>query len=209
MPKGKKSDARISNTTGSNTDADVLTEIESHVFELVEQYINALDNPDEIYNNNGLFVDMLKYIYKYYISALLGNNNSYGNRYDYKVLDELFSIYTTLVYRYKKNNRPLISEYCIFTHVSENTLDRIRCGSVKKISDGDIENVKRWFTECKNALANGSNVFEIFLLKACYGLNDNLAPIPIDIQNVALSAKNLPDLSKAEEKTPAGIPEKP
>ena len=39
-------------------------------------------------------------------------------------------------------------------------------------------------------------MFEIFLLKACYGLNDNLAAIPIESQNPALAINQLPDLSK-------------
>ena len=194
----------------SKGESDVLSNIESHILELVDKYINALDDPEEIKENNGLFVDMIKYIYKYYVSALLGNDSvSTQNRYDYKVLNELFNIYTNLVYKYKKNKRPLITEYCLFTHVSESTLNDIRMGNINKATDTDIASVKRWYSECKNALTNGNNVFEIFLLKACYGLNDNLASIPLEAQGITLTPQMLPDLSKSDNKTPPAITEKP
>ena len=219
MARKKKTESEI--TSGSNSasapvpafdqnESDVLSNIESHVLELVDKYINALEDPQEIKENNGLFVDMLKYIYKYYISALLGNDENIGaNRYDYKILNELFNIYTSLVYKYKKNKRPLITEYCLFVHVSESTLNDIRTGNVNKATAGDIQNVKNWFMECKNALTNGSNVFEIFLLKACYGLNDNLASIPLEVQGITLTPQMLPDLSKTDEQNTPQIPQKP
>ena len=212
MPK--KADARISETgshtgTGTGTDADVLTEIESHVFELVDKYISSLDNPDDIYSNNGLFLDMLKYIYRYYIKVLL-DNGDYKDilRYDYSILNQLFYIYTSLVYRYKKNNQPYINEFCIFCNIDRTMLYRIRQGYIKRATKTDIFNVQKWFEECEQGLLNTDTVGSIFRLKSMYGYNDNLSAVPIEMQNNALSVKQLPDLSKTEEKTPAGIPQK-
>lgn len=185
----------------SPKDPDILTELEANIYDLVDRYINTLDDPEELKQNNGLFVDMLKYIYRYYLKFTLKNDtNIDGNRYDYDYLNSLFKIYTSLVYRYKKNNRPLISEFCIFCNISDSTLYSIRKGEVKKASSTDIHNVKMWFKECENALSNGGSVFEIFLLKSCYGYNDNLAPIPIEAQGQALSINQLPDLTKNDQK---------
>ena len=41
---------------------DVVDNIESRCLELAREYINTLDDPEEIKSNNGLFVGMLKYI---------------------------------------------------------------------------------------------------------------------------------------------------
>lgn len=189
------------NTKPEAIQNQVVNKLEADIAELVEQYIQTLDDPAELKENNGLFVDMLKYIYKHYIRFILDNDTNKGaNRYDYKLLDDLFNIYTELVYKYKKNKRPLISEYCLFIHISDDTLYNIRYSRNDKVTQADRDNVKRWYMECQNALKNGGSVFEIFLLKACYGLNDNLAAIPIEAQGQALSINQLPDLTKSDQK---------
>lgn len=188
--------------TDRKIDADVVSDIESHVQELVEKYISELDHPEDIYDNNGLFVDMLKYIYRYYVIVLL-NNGEYKDvlRYDYKVLNDLFSIYTSLVYRYKKNKQPYINEFCIFVNIDRTMLYRIRQGDIKKATSTDISNVKRWFQECEQGLLNTDSIGSIFRLKSMFNYNDNLAPVPIEMQNQVLNANQLPDLSaKSSEK---------
>ena len=173
---------------------EVVDKIESTCFEIAREYINTLDDPEEIKDNNGLFVDMLKDIYKKYLVYVLGNDKGYNNRYDYQLLDKLFDIYTRLCYRLKKNKRPNMLEFTIFTHTSRQILYNAVYNQTKKLTPKDIQCVKRWFTECENSLVNGSGVFEIFLLKSQYRYNDNLAPLPVSDQTTPLSVGELPDL---------------
>ena len=110
MPKSKTGKSQQENPAKVDpAKGEVLDKHEVEILSLVEDYKNTLDDPEELKENNGLFVDMLKYIYKHYIRFILDNDtNVNANRYDYKLLDNLFNIYTDLVYRYKKNKRPLI-----------------------------------------------------------------------------------------------------
>ena len=176
---------------------DIVDPLRDNIFLLADEYINKLDNTDEIYNNNGLFVDMLKYIYYSYVGDVLNNKtNSTGHRYNYKQLDDLFNIYTSLVYKYKLNKRPSILEFSLFINIDTHILYNIAAGNYKKATVDDIHNVKKWFKECENQLTNGSSVFEIFLLKSQYRYNDNLSPVPIENQGGILSADQLPDFKQ-------------
>lgn len=209
---GKEKEKEKENNT-SFTDGhgnpDILSEIEINIYDLVDRYINSLDDPEMLKDNNGIFVDMLKYIYRYYVKYLLGNTDDKEIfRYDYKLLNELFYIYTKLVYLYKKNKQPYINEFCIFVNIDRTMLYRIRQGQVKKATATDIFNVKKWFEECEQALLNTDTVGSIFRLKSMFNYNDNLAPVPIELQTQVLSAAQLPKLSKVansgviEEKKP-------
>ena len=184
---------------------EVINELEYNCFEIANDYINALEDPAEIRENNGLFVDMLKDIYNKYLKYILNNNKGVNNRYDYKQLDHIFDVYTRLVYKIKQNKRPNILEFTIFTHINRQSLYNAVYNNTKKLTDDDIQMVKRWFTECENSLVNGSSVFEIFLLKSQYRYNDNMAPIPIESQGPALSVNELPDLGTAIIDNKAGI----
>jgi hypothetical protein len=177
---------------------EVVDRLETDIFETAQNYINTLNDPDEIYKNNGLFVDMLKYIYKNYLVYVLKNDRGTANRYDYKLLDKVFNIYTSLVYRYKQNKRPSILEFTIFTKLDSNTFYSAVNGGKNKLTREDIENVKRWIKECENSLTNTDSVFSIFLLKAKYGYNDNLGVVPYESQGGALSANELPDLGSCQ-----------
>jgi len=183
---------------------DVVDNIEFTCHELATEYINGLDDPDLIKDNNGLFVDMLKYIYREYVSIILNNNNGYNNRYDYKTIDILFNTYTQLVYKYKKNKQPNIVEFTVFINIDRQVLYNLKNGLIKKSSDIDIQNAKRWFSECENSLLNNDSVASIFKLKAMFNYNDNLAPIPIELQGPAMTAAELPDLSIAKIANNAG-----
>lgn len=179
---------------------DVVDNMESRVFELAQDYINALDNPDEIYQNNGLFVDMIKRIYRYYLGDIIGNNkdNSYNFRYDYDLMDKIFWIYTSLVYKYKQNKRPSILEYSLFVNMDRNTVYHTAMGMNKSATPETIRKVKNWYLECESQLTNGGSVFEIFLLKSQYRYNDNLAPLPVESQGGVLGVSELPDLNIAK-----------
>lgn len=183
----------MDNTIRTDQDIEVY---EDKIYMLCDDYINAMYNPDDIYTNNGLFVDMLKYIYRNYIGDLLNNKDSaIAHRYkDIKLLDNLFNIYTHLVYKYKANKKPLISEYSIFTNVSRDIIHDWKTGNRREVSPEYVHAVKNWYQECENALVNQGGVFEIFQLKACYNWNDNLAAIPLDQQNRTQTVEALPDL---------------
>ena len=176
---------------------EVVDNIRFTCFEVANQYIQELDDPESIYQNNGLFVDMLKYIYDVYIGDIL-NNKTYnpGVRYNYNLLDRIFKAYTSLVYKYKQNGRPSILEYALFVNIDRHILYNIANGITKKATPDDVHKAKSWFLECENQLTNGSSVFEIFLLKSQYRYNDNLSPIPVESQGGILSAGELPDLQQ-------------
>ena len=181
-------------------DVGVVDGLKVAVDEVAQEYINNLENPAEIYENNGLFVDMIKYIYKVYIGDVIGNNkkNTYGFKYDYDLLDKIFDIYTSLVYKYKQNKRPSILEFCLFVNISRQAIYNIIHNGNKQVTPAQVDRVKSWFLECENQLTNGSSVFEIFLLKSQYRYNDNLSPVPIESRGPALIASELPDLSTCQ-----------
>lgn len=194
---------KLKDDQNKNSGPDVVDRLETDILDICNIYINNLDNPEEIYQNNGLFVGMLKYIYKQYLGDVIGNNkdNNYNFRYDYNLLDRLFYIYTSLVYRYKQNKRPSILEYSLFINIDRNTIYNTAMGFNKSATPATICKVKKWYTECENQLTNGSSVFEIFLLKSQYRYNDNLAPVPIESQGPALSANELPDFKQCQNAT--------
>lgn len=194
-------------TDSKNAAPDVVDSLETSLFETAQEYINKMDDPEEIYKNNGLFVDMLKYIYKYNLVYVLKNDQGTANRYDYGLLDKVFNIYTSLVYKYKQNKRPSILEFSIFTHISNESLYSSMRGDRNKLTSKDLENVKRWVKECENSLTNTDSVFSIFLLKSKYGYNDNLGTVPYENQGPALIASELPDLGP--KKLTEGDHEKP
>ena len=177
---------------------EVVDNIRFTCFEVANQYIQDLDDPESIYQNNGLFVDMLKYIYKSYLGDIIGNNkdNSYNFRYNYNLLDKIFYIYTSLVYKYKQNKRPSIIEFSLFVNINRQSIYNVVMGYTKNVTPEVVDKVKKWYTECENQLTNGSSVFEIFLLKSQYRYNDNSSPIPVESQGGILSAGELPDLQQ-------------
>ena len=180
--------------------SDIVDNLQVTCFEIARDYISQLEDPQEIKENNGLFVDMLKEIYNQHLKYILDNNNGVNNRYDYKILDKIFNIYTKLCYTYKQNKRPNILEFTLFSNISRQSLYNAFYGNTRKLSDNDLQMVKKWFTECENCLVNGSSVFDIFLLKSQYRYNDNLSPIPIESQGSPLSVSDLPDLSNGVAK---------
>ena len=197
---GKKAEKSQNVTAAEVQDQpqEVVDNIRFTCFEVANQYIQDLDDPESIYQNNGLFVDMLKYIYKSYLGDIIGNNkdNSYNFRYNYNLLDKIFYIYTSLVYKYKQNKRPSIIEFSLFVNINRQSIYNVVMGYTKNVTPEVVDKVKKWYTECENQLTNGSSVFEIFLLKSQYRYNDNLSPIPVESQGGILSAGELPDLQQ-------------
>jgi len=195
-----KSDTKKTPETVENngTAPDVVDNLDITCHEIALEYINTLDDPNELKDNNGLFVGMLKYIYKNYLGDIIGNKNNTYIHYDYDLLDKLFYIYTDFVYRYKQNKRPTIIEFSLFVGMDRNTIHNAAFGLTKKLTPQQVSKCKRWYSECESCLVNGSSVFEIFLLKSQYRYNDNMAPVPLESQGPALSVQELPDLGSCQ-----------
>lgn len=173
------------------------------ILELADEYINNLDNPDEIYNNkNNLFDGMIKYIYLYYFK---------NNKIDYddvEELDNIWDIYTSLCYKYNRN--PIIIEFCGMVNIHRDTLHSWKTGDTrgykyytkdgnqikdlpawklnhqgeeyrKKPSTSHSDIVKKWQSECEKVQYRGAtekfSTGSIFVLKADYGYTET-APVP-------------------------------
>ena len=78
---------------------------------------------DQLKADRSFFPCLINYLYDNYIGDLLGNrHNDRKVIYpDIDLLDHLFSIYLSLVYKYKFNNRPSILEFSILTGINRDT----------------------------------------------------------------------------------------
>lgn len=200
MPE--RSGATSENKLQEQEQIEVVNTMKYRCLDIAQEYINNLDDPKEIKSNDGLFVDMIKTIYDQYIADILNNRVvSNGSRYDYILLDSIFKIYCSLVYKYKHNKRASILEFSIFTNIDSDTLYNAIHGKTRKLTNIELSIVKKWVKECENTLTNGGSVFEIFLLKSQYRYNDNLAPLPVQDTAPVMTFEELPALEdKTEDK---------
>ncbi len=180
------------------------TELYLHrIHELADEYIDSLDNPEDIKGNNkGVFTGMIKYIYNNYFKY---NPVNYNN---IKAIDTIWDIYTSLCYKY--NKRPTILNFSIMIDISmetinswknentrqymyydcdNNVIDNIQAWRNKhpngdyrqELSTSHSETVKKWLKECEASLFDGAteqnSIGCIFALKANYGYTET-APVP-------------------------------
>lgn len=214
-------------------------EIYTHkIKSLADDYINTLDNPEDIYNNkNNLFDGMIKYIYLYYFK---------NNPVDYDNTDELnniWDIYTMLCYKYNRN--PIIIEFSGMINIHRDTLnswknENTRAFKYYTVAGERIYNlpgwklnhpneeyrqepstthsdmVKKWQEECEKVQYRGAtekfSTGSIFVLKADYGYTET-APVPV--QNPHQIASRTPEEIAAgygklsENETQFTLPEPP
>lgn len=196
------------------------TEIYTHkIKSLADDYINTLDNPEDIYNNNTLFNGMIKYISLNYFKF---NPIDYG---DIEYIDSIWDIYTSLCYKY--NKYPTIIEFCLLININRETVTSWKNENTRnykyyttdgreikdfpawrinhpnedyrqELSTSHSNTVKKWLAECENNLfrgaAEGNKVGCIFALKANYGYTET-APVPVQNQQQrVLTADQLPRL---------------
>lgn len=193
----------------ANTDkASNGTEVYAHeIKRLADEYINSLDNPEDICGNTTMFNGMIKYI----------NNNYFKyNPIDYadiEYIDGIWDIYTSLCYKY--NKYPTIIEFCLLININRETVTSWKNESTRnykyytrngeeikdiagwklnhpgeeyrqELSNSHSNTVKKWLAECENALfrgaAEGNKVGCIFALKANYGYTET-APVPVQNPN--------------------------
>ena len=192
--------------------------IDLYVDELIlSEYPNK--SPEELKQDKAFFPRLVNYVYNSYLGDFFKNKLEYKMqgikpRYDdIKTIDYIFNIYINLVYRYKFNNRPSITEFSLFTGINKDTLynwlkgdiDSYILNSVNEdkrryITSEYSDAVRKWQAACEQSLVDGNGVMEIFLLKSVHGFRDanNDINITVNHQNV-VSADVLPDLIGLKE----------
>ena len=192
---------------------------ESKIHMYADEYIqNELNDPGDIVGNSALFTGMMKYIYINIFkpgkdTIRYNNSNSNLNLKDIDTLNDIWNIYTSLCYRYKK--RPTLLNFSILTGINNATFNTwlngaYRCGA-SETGRTYSETVKSWKSECESTLLDGAiennSIGCIFALKANHGYTE--AP-----QQVIVTGQGNPQLTAADlerlraERTEA-LPEKP
>lgn len=186
---------------------------------IVEDLItNQFDNKsvEELKHDRSFFPTLVNYVYLNYFGDFFKNKLDYKlqgikPRYDdIKTIDNIFNIYINLVYKYKWNNRPSITEFALLTGINRNTIMSWLNGDIdnniintvdqdkrRYITIDYVSTVQKWVSTCEQSLVdgNGELVKEIFLLKAVHGFRDQNNTITVEhVMKPVIDADNLPDL---------------
>ena len=164
---------------------------ETKIHEYADEYINNLNDPESINNNPSLFTGMIKYIYRH-----LFKNNPINND-DIGLIDNIWSIYTELCYKYSK--RPTLLNFSLLVGINNDTFNAWKNGEYRRGKDGasseHSRTVKKWLAECESSLVDGAternSVGCIFALKANYGYTETP-------QRIEITGKQAPALSHDE-----------
>ena len=189
----------MGNTVRAENGAEIY---ETKIHEYADEYINTLYDPESINNNPSLFTGMIKYIYKRLFKPgkkdkVLSNSNSNLDLSDIDLLDNIWSIYTELCYKYSK--RPTILNFSLMIGVDNTTIDSWRRGEYRAGDEGASstrsQTVKKWLKECESSLVDGAternSVGCIFALKANYGYTETP-------QRIEITGANTPALSQED-----------
>lgn len=158
---------------------------------------------EELKQDRAYFPQLIDYLYNSYIKGLLHTDTtkrSYKeNKYNIQQLDYIFNIYKSLVYKYKFNNRPTIIEFSLLCGINKDTINNWSAGrNTNSFATPEYnQTVKKWVDCCQAALidGNGEYVKEIFLLKACHGLQDQNNTITVKHEVLpTLTADELPQV---------------
>lgn len=165
---------------------------ESKIYVLCDEYINTLNDPDDIYNNPSLFTGMLKHIYKYLFKPgkndkVLYNCNSILDTSNIELLDSIWNIYTELCYRYGK--RPTLLNFSLLVGIGNDVFNSWMRGEYRAGENGTsstyCQTAKKWKRECESSLVDGAteknSIGCIFALKANYGYSET--PQRVEIVN--------------------------
>lgn len=175
----------MSNTIKTSQGIEVY---ESKIYELVDEYISDLDNPDDIKTNRSLFTGMVKYLYMQYFKS---TSIDYD---DIDLLDSIFNIYTSLCYKYSK--RPTLLNFSIMIGISMDTLNTWKTGEYRGgVGSRHSETVKKWLKECESTLVDGAiennSIGCIFALKANYGYVETAQRIEISTKDQSKSIEQI------------------
>lgn len=163
---------------------------------------------EDLKTDRAFFPLLIDYLYNNCICNVLDNKCNKNRLYeDINLIDDLFSIYTKLVYLYKWNNKPYLIEFSIFTGISVDTFynwingyeDNVNNGrSTEYLSRERSDIVRKWQLVCERALLDGSDTIrDIFILKAKHNYDDRNGDRNINItvnHKPLIDADNLPDL---------------
>lgn len=165
------------NTVVANDGSEIYTD---DMFYYADEYINTLRNPDDIYTSN-VFTGLIKYIKR----NVKFDKDIYE---DIDVLNNIWEVYTELVYKY--NHKPTIEEFSLLIGIHRDTIYSWMNGETRKddysveLGTSRSDTIKKWQDECRlgryKSAASG-NVGGIFLCKAVDGMTDN-APVQVVIQ---------------------------
>ena len=175
---------------------------ETRIHELADEYINSLDDPENINNNPSLFTGMIKYIYKHLFKPkrndkVLYNSNSVLDTGDIELLDNIWNIYTELCYRY--NKRPTLLNFSLLVGIGNDVFNSWIRGEYRAGENGasspHCQTAKKWKAECESSLVDGAternSVGCIFALKANYGYTETP-------QRIEITGANTPALSQED-----------
>ena len=178
----------MSNTVRAENGVEIY---ETKIHEYADEYINTLNDPESINNNPSLFTGMIKYIYRH-----LFKNNPINND-DIGLIDNIWSIYTELCYKYSK--RPTLLNFSLLVGINNDTFNAWKNGEYRRGKDGTSSahsrTVKKWLAECESSLVDGAternSVGCIFALKANYGYTETP-------QRIEITGNQAPALSHDE-----------
>ena len=183
---------KSNNTTKTTDGQEVYT---NDIYFYADEYIASLPDPDELYKlSSSTFTGLIKYVNR--SMGFYKNKKMYE---DIELLNNIWNIYTDLVYKY--NQKPTIEEYALLIGISRDTIYTWLRGEHRieysdKLSQTRSDTVKNWQDECKLGRYKGAaagNVGYIFLCKAVDGMAET-APIQTAPRETALSATELPKL---------------
>ena len=178
-------------------------ELEKHI----NNYIDTLNNPDDIYNKSTkAFNGLLLYLYKHLIKYILPNTYNYN----YELLDIIFrEIYVNLSYRY--NRTCSINLFCILVGIDYNYFYDIKTGTYKNtgiiVNPNNVNIIKNWINYCNSELIEDvvttNGIGSMFRAKVHGFREDNTTNVSITV--------NLPQVSESQlQKLASGvIPELP
>lgn len=179
----------MGNTIKAGNGAEIY---ETKIHELADEYINTLDDPESINNNPSLFTGMIKYIYKHLFKPkrndkVLYNSNSVLDTGNIELLDNIWSVYTELCYKYSK--RPTLLNFSLLVGIGNDVFNSWIRGEYRAGENGasspHCQTAKKWKAECESSLVDGAternSVGCIFALKANYGYTET--PQRVEIVN--------------------------
>jgi len=151
----------------------------------IDNYINTLYKPDDIFNNKPMiFNGLLEYIYRHNIKPIIPNTYNY----DWQLLDNVFeNIYINLCYTF--SYIPMVSIFCNhMVHIDVkyiyNIKDGIRVTDNSKVNPNIIRYIQKWLTICDSDLfthiAQTNGVGGMFVAKV-RGYSDQPQQIAVNI----------------------------
>ena len=143
----------------------------SEVSEIVDRYIDDLEDIDSIYTYE-VFTDLLLYI--------SDNMTPLNNYDDITVLDNLFNIYKRLCSKYRV--LPTLYDFSMMINIDPSTITRWMNGETRGgLTSEHCKTAKKWKQYCAGRLASnlsnskGTDANKIFIAKAAYGMAETKA----------------------------------